>query len=102
MAPPRLVLSLSAERDLDALFDWIARDSGVNRAEAILRHIGETLERLAAMPRIGRVRHELDGEPRTFAVWPWVIVYEPLSDEAGVVVWRVLDGRRDLPSHSLR
>ena len=79
MAKSRIVLSLDAERDLDALFDWIARDSGIDRADAILRRIAETLELLAAMPRIGRVRHDLDGGPRTFAVWPWLIVYEPLS-----------------------
>jgi toxin ParE1/3/4 len=99
MVRPQIVLSLDAERDLEALFDWIADDSGVDRAEAILRRIDETLELLASMPRIGRVRHDLDGEPRTFAVWPWVIVYEPLSTGDGVVVWRVVDGRRDLPRH---
>lgn len=83
MARPPIVLSLDAERDLDALYDWIARDSGVDRAEAILRRIDETLELVAAMPR---VRHDLEGEPRTFAVWPWVIVYEPRSPGEGVVV----------------
>ncbi|HVY33531.1 MAG TPA: type II toxin-antitoxin system RelE/ParE family toxin [Caulobacteraceae bacterium] len=102
MARSRIVLSLSAERDLDALFDWIARDSGVERAEAVLRRIEETLELVAAMPRIGRVRHDLDGEPRTFAVWPWVVVYEPLSPRDGIIVWRVIDGRTDLPGHIRR
>jgi toxin ParE1/3/4 len=97
MARPRIALSLAAERDLDALFDWIARDSGTDRAEAILRRIDETLELVATMPRIGRLRHDLDGGPRTFAIWPWVIVYEPLPPGDGIVVWRVVDGRQDLP-----
>ena len=96
---PRIVLSLDAERDLDALFDWIAGDSGADRAEAILRRIDETLDLLAALPRIGRIRRDLDGEPRTFAIWPWVIVYEPLSAGDGIVVWRIVDGRRDLARH---
>ncbi len=94
-----IVLSLDAERDLDTSFDWIATDSGVDRADAILRRIDETLELIAAMPRVGRVRHDLDGEPRTFAVWPWVIVYEPRPTGPGIVVWRIIDGRRDLPHH---
>ena len=102
MAGPRIVLSQDAERDLDALFDWIASDSGVDRAEAVLRRIDETLTLVAGMPRIGRVRRDLDGEPRTFAVWPWVIVYEPLTTGVGIVVWRVVDGRRDLPEHIRR
>lgn len=102
MVRPQVVLSLDAERDLDALFDWIARDSGVDRAEAILRRIDETLALVAALPRIGRVRRDLDGEPRTFAVWPWVILYEPLRAGDGIVVFRVVDGRRDLPRHVRR
>jgi len=74
MARPSIVLSRDAESDLDALFEWIAIDSGVDRAEAILRGIDETLHLLADLPRIGRIRHDLDGAPRTFLVWPWVIV----------------------------
>ena len=92
-----IVLSRDAESDLDAMFEWIAVDSGVDRAEAILQRIDETLGLLADRPRIGRVRRDLDGSPRTFAVWPWVIVYEPSS--TGIVVWRIIDGRRDLPHH---
>ena len=97
MARPQIVLSREAERDLDALFDWITIDSGVDRASAILRRIEDTLELLAATPRIGRVRHDLDGQPRSFSVWPWVIFYEPLATGGGVSVWRIVDGRRDLP-----
>ena len=92
-----IVLTRDAEGDLDALFEWIAIDSGVDRAEAILRRIEETLSLLADLPRIGRIRHDLDGAPRTFSVWPWLIVYEPSS--SGIVVWRIIDGRRDLPRH---
>jgi plasmid stabilization system protein ParE len=88
---PRIVKSLDADRDLDALFDYIACDSGVDRAEAILRRIDETLFNLAVMPRIGRIRHDLEGAPRVFSVWPWLILYEPLTAGTGIV-----DGRRDL------
>ena len=97
MANLRVVLTLAAERDLDALFDYIAGDSGIDRAEAVLRRINETATNLAVFPRIGRVRPDLDGAPRVFALWPWLIIYEPLPADDGIVVWRVLDGRRDLP-----
>jgi plasmid stabilization system protein ParE len=95
MPRARVVFSLDAESDL-ALFDWIARDSGLDRAEAVLRRIDETVELIATIPGIGRVRQDLDGGPRTFAVWPRVIVYEPLPAGPGIAVWRVIDGRRDL------
>jgi plasmid stabilization system protein ParE len=95
MSHPPIVKSLEAERDLIDLFEYIANDSGVDRAELILRRIDHTLQNLAVWPRAGRIRLDLDGTPRVFALWPWLIVYEPRSD-GGIVVWRILDGRRDL------
>ena len=94
---PRIVKLHDAERDLSELFDYIAADSGNDRAEAVLRRIHQTLANLALFPRIGRVRDDLDGSPRTFAIWPWLIVYEPAEDGRGIIVWRIVDGRRDLP-----
>jgi plasmid stabilization system protein ParE len=96
MKDQQLRLSLAAERDLDDLFDYIATESGATRAQAVLRRIGATLESLAAMPAIGRVRGDLDGGPRSFTTWPWVIIYDALIDGRGILVWRILDGRRDL------
>jgi len=93
----RIVYSLDAERDLADLFDYIAQDSGVQRAELVLRRIERTLDTLADWPFIGRVRPELDGEPRSFSVWPWIVIYGPQPSGRGIYVWRVLDGRRDLP-----
>ncbi len=98
MAQAPIVKSLDAERDLTELFDYIANDSGVDRAELVLLRIDETLTNLAAWPRSGRVNSELDGSPRVFAVWPWLIIYEPRPRGGGIFVWRIVDGRRDLPS----
>ena len=98
MAQPPIVKSLDAERDLTNLFDYIAQDSGVERAELILRRLDETLTNLAAWPRSGRVHPQLDGSPRVFAVWPWLIIYEPRPSGGGIFVWRIVDGRRDLPA----
>jgi toxin ParE1/3/4 len=97
----RIIKLSDAERDLDELFDLIAADSGNDRAEAIFRRLSSALDSLAAFPRIGRIRDDLDGSPRVFAVWPWLIVYEPLGP-TGIVVWRIIDGRRDLPRTILR
>jgi plasmid stabilization system protein ParE len=75
MASP-IIRSLLAERDLVELFDYIAVDASEDRAEAVLRRIDQTLETLAFMPRIGRVRGDLVGSPRSFSIWPWLIIYE--------------------------
>ena len=96
MSRSRIVRTLEADRDLDSLFDWIAHDSGVDRAEAVLRRIDSTLSNLAEMPGIGRVRSDLDGSPRVFSIWPWLVIYEALLRGGGILVWRVVDGRQDL------
>ena len=96
MAKHPIVLSRDTENDLAELFDYIARDSGLERAETVLHRIDETLSRLQRMPRVGRLRTELDGSPRVFAVWPWLVIYEPKPDGSGIFVWRVVDGRRDI------
>jgi toxin ParE1/3/4 len=97
LAQPPILKSLDAERDLKDLFDYVAGDSGVQRAELVLRRIGDTLTNLATWPFIGRIRPELDGAPRAFSIWPWIVIYEPQPDGRGIIVWRIVDGRRDLP-----
>jgi plasmid stabilization system protein ParE len=97
MSHPQVVLSAKAERDLDLVYEWFAQDTSVARADAIVYRIKEALQLIATFPRIGRARSNLDGSTRTFSLWPWVVVYEPLPDGGGVVVWRVVDGRRDIP-----
>jgi toxin ParE1/3/4 len=96
VAKRRYVLSLAADSDLDAIFSYLARQSGIDRAAAVFRRIDETLERLAASPSLGRVRDDLDGSPRSFVVLRWVVFYEPMESGDGIHVWRVVDGSRDI------
>ena len=35
--------------------------------------------------------------PRSFVVRPYVVFYEPLPDDNGILVWRIIHGARDLP-----
>lgn len=86
MVRPLVIRSLAAERDLSELFDYIAQDSGVERAELVLRRLDEAISNLAASPLIGRVHPELDGSPRVFALWPWLIAYEPRPTGRGIYV----------------
>lgn len=96
MAGGSIQLSLAAERDLDDLFDHIEAESGGARADAAATRILTLLASLADLPGMGRIRRELDGEPRSFVVWPWIVLYEPLIVRPGIFVLRILDGRRHL------
>src|SRR5437868_11404419 len=51
---------------------------------------------LAFAPKIGREQPEFSGTPRSFVVRPYVVFYEPLSEDHGIVVWRIIHGARDL------
>lgn len=93
---PRVQLTWESRQDLKDLFDYIAEEDGPDRAQIVLRRLDVTLQSLAAWPGIGRQRRDLDGAPRSFSVWPWLIIYEPLPTGEGVYIWRIVDGRRDL------
>ena len=85
MAHPSVITSLEAENDLVEMFDLIANEHGVDRAELVLRRIEATIASLAEWPRIGRIREDIDGSPRTFSIWPWLLVYEPQQSGIGII-----------------
>lgn len=93
----RILVSPEAHADLLALERYIAERDGEPRAELILSRIEETIRTLAFMPGLGRPRPYLIRGARAFPQPPWLIVYSPLPDLDGIMVIRVVDGRRDLP-----
>lgn len=96
MAQPQVIYSSEARADLLELETYIASHDGEARAELILDRLDETIATLAYMPGMGRPRPYLHRDARIFPVSPWIIVYTPLPDLDGILVVRVVDGRRDL------
>ena len=96
--PSPVRFTWESRQDLLDLFALVASGSGEERAELVLRRLNAAIAALADWPGIGRLHAELEGTPRLFAVPPWVIVYEAQSEDGGVFIWRVVDGRRDLPA----
>ena len=96
MAGARVEFSVEAQTDVARLTLWIGRESGAERAQAIVDRLDAATIRLARRPRIGRVAAVWKGEPRVFGVRPWLIVYRPLSEEDGIFVLRILDSRQDI------
>ena len=96
MVAPTVVRSRKAAVDAEDVFIWIARRDGEVRARDAIFRIERALERLAARPRLGRVRTDFKNEPRSFSIPPWLVVYQPLAEERGILVLRILDSRRDI------
>lgn len=96
MGSPRFDLSPDAIEDLTSIAGNIALRSGDTRANGAIERIWRTLAAISYFPNAGRRRLDLDGEPFLFSSPPWIILYEPEPNLAGIHVLRIFDGRRDL------
>ena len=87
----------AARRDLIDLWQYYALVEEA-LADRILNRIDLRIRLLADQPLIGRERSEFDLPGlRSIAIRPHVIFYSVPNDDQ-VVIHRVVDGRRDLPS----
>jgi toxin ParE1/3/4 len=86
----------SAERDLDDIWFYVAKESGsIEIANRLVDSITDRFFLLAGCPYMGRSRDEdLGSGLRTFAVGEYVIVYEVEAEV--VLILRVAHGRRDI------
>jgi len=91
---PRIIITERADFDLDDIGDYIAEQSGDERAEAVLLTIDEKIRLHATMPLAGRQRDELREGVRSFPVYNYVVFYRPLAN--GIRIIRILHGSRDL------
>jgi toxin ParE1/3/4 len=91
----RVVLSELAETDLTDIWVFVARND-LAAADRLIDQIHETSRMLAATPKAGRNRPELEPSVRSFVVGNYIVFYRVSPD--GIEVARVLHGHRDLPS----
>lgn len=100
----RVVWSLAAVRDLEALIDFVAERDGIGSAERLHTKVHRAIEGLAASPQRCRVIPELRALGltvyRELVVKPYRVPFRIVGKE--VVVLGVLDGRRDLEEVLLR
>ncbi|MEX2138870.1 MAG: type II toxin-antitoxin system RelE/ParE family toxin [Pirellulales bacterium] len=89
----RVVWDRDAERDLDCIWDNIAKDNPT-AANGVLRRIFSTCELLASQPLMGEARPELGRDLRSLSVVSYVIFFRPHVDGIGVA--RVLHGAQDV------
>jgi antitoxin ParD1/3/4/toxin ParE1/3/4 len=89
------LLTPHARLDLFQIWDFIADQSGVDRADGVARELESAMHRLAKLPGMGHRRDDLADESlRAWPVFSFVIVYRPETSPLHVV--RVLHGARDI------
>jgi len=89
----KIAWSEPALADLDAIHDYIARDSPPY-AERFVQRLIEAADPLMDFPELGRVVPEGDGRHREVMVAPYRIIYRVANNEIFVVT--VIHGARDL------
>lgn len=90
-------LALGARNDLDAIWDYVAREArDEGPADGLIHAIPERLWLLVEHPRIGRVRDDLGVGLRSFPVGSHVIVYEVNGSDVSIP--RIIHGRHGFGS----
>lgn len=96
-----VVLRSAAERDVDDAISFYLREGGSSVALAFINALEVAHKLIAENPAGGspRFAHELDLPGlRTWPLrkFPYRIFYVERADQ--IDIWRVLDGRRDIPA----
>ena len=98
--PFKVLLTHAAARDLDELYDYIARHDALRKADYILEQIEKTLSKLSEFPERGAYPKELLAigirEYREVFFKPYRVIYRVV--DKNVYVLLVVDGRRDMQS----
>ncbi|MDB5293059.1 MAG: Plasmid stabilization system protein [Phycisphaerales bacterium] len=97
----RYKLTPTAQRDLDAIAEYIAVESTVERAMKVLREFREAFRNLGDMPGMGHFREDLlDRRYKFWSVYSYVIVYRWEVEPIQIVA--VVHGARDLDAFLAR
>ena len=91
----RILRSKSADRDLTSIWNYVAREASTAIADFVIARLFEAMHRAAENALLYR-QTDYRGRPRRINVFDYAIFYEPLPDNDGIRVRRVLHGHRDL------
>ncbi|MGQ0662461.1 MAG: type II toxin-antitoxin system RelE/ParE family toxin [Pseudomonadota bacterium] len=98
--PFAVFLSEDAERDIEDIYRYIAEHDAIENADRVLLALQEACLGLSKLPERGNVPKELRSlgmtEFREIHCKPYRVIYRIIGQQ--VVVYCVLDGRRDMQS----
>lgn len=96
----QILLTAGAGQDLEALYDYIAQFDCIASAERVLDQLTHVLEGLSTLPLRGSYPKELAAlgikEYRQVLFKPYRVIYRVA--ETQVIVYLIVDGRRDMQS----
>jgi toxin ParE1/3/4 len=94
----KVLLTRSAERDLEEIYDCIAENDSQDNADHVLKKLMEVAKTLAAFPERGSYPKELlllgIREYRQAQFKPYRLIYRVIGKQ--VLIYMIADGRRDM------
>jgi len=90
----RITLSRPAQNDLDAIWDYLAKEASPEIADFVIARFYQAMNGAAEHPLLYPVT-SFRGNPRRVNVFEYALFYEPLPDD-GIFVLRIVHGRRNL------
>ncbi len=94
----KVLLAEDAERDIEDIYRYIARNDSVANAEHVIKALERACAGLDELPERGNVAKELERlgitDYREAHFKPYRIIYRVIRTD--VVVYCVVDGRRDM------
>ena len=91
----RFLLTREAEIDLLEIESYITQHDGPRPARRVMEQLLDGIIKVAEMPGMGHRHADIpDPDVRVWIVHSWLILYDPQSRP--VLIWRVIDGRRDI------
>lgn len=95
MTPPLFELTAAARLDLLEIWNYLGESESLERADRIVLHIEQAIERVAAQPSLGHLRRDLTRRRLLFyGVHSYLIVYRPRTSPLHVL--RILHASRDI------
>jgi toxin ParE1/3/4 len=98
--PFAVLLTNDAARDLDELYEYIARNDAPGKADSVLEQIEKVFSSLSESPERGAYPKELMAmgirEYREIYFKPYRIIYRVVDKRVFVLL--IVDGRRDMQS----
>lgn len=96
----KVLLTEGAEQDLESIYDYIAEFDCVANANYVLDQLMTIVERLSHQPERGNYPKELIAlgikEYRQVLFKPYRVIYRVIGKQ--VVIYLIVDGRRDMQS----
>lgn len=91
---PQFRLTQPAIQDIEQIADYIANQSGLDRADRFLSNLDAKFAKIAQFPNLGRQRDEILPLLCSLPIESYLILYMPIRQD--VEIFRVVSGYRDL------